>query len=353
MRKLSQSLIVVVLLGFTLLALAGPPSYLPVEKVRADFKRLLERKKAPLEVKSATSQDGEFRIERGSIGAEAVERIPFVLVRSASAARRLPAVIALHGTGGNKEGQVPLLRTLAARSFVAIAIDGRYHGERVTGGAQGATEYQDAIIRAWKEKDAGRQEHPFFYDTAWDLWRTVDYLQTRSDVDGARIGVIGFSKGGIEIWLGASVDDRIKVAVPAIGVQSFRWSLDHDQWQGRAKTIARAHEVARQDLGEPVLNQRVCRELWNKLIPGILDEFDCPSMIRLFAPRPLLILSGENDPNCPLPGAKLAFAAAEQAYVQARAGDRLKIMVAPGVGHAVTPEQREAALEWLQKWLTE
>jgi hypothetical protein len=31
----------------------------------------------------------------------------------------------------------------------------------------------------------------------------------------------------------------------------------------------------------------------------------------------------------------------------------LKIMVAAGVGHAVTAEQREAALEWLQKWLTE
>ena len=44
--------------------------------------------------------------------------------------------------------------------------------------------------------------------------------------------------GGIETWLAGAVDDRIKVAVPAIAVQSFRWSLENDRWQGRARTIA-------------------------------------------------------------------------------------------------------------------
>ena len=41
------------------------------------------------------------------------------------------------------------------------------------------------------------------------------------------------------------------------------------------------------------VDAKVCRALWNKVIPGILDQFDCPSMIRLFAGRPLLILNGE------------------------------------------------------------
>src|SRR5579862_2816347 len=122
--------------------------------------------------------------------------------------------------------------------------------------------------------------------------------------------MIGFSMGGIETWLAAAVDDRVKVAVPAIGVQSFRWSLEHERWQGRANTIKAAHEAAAKDLGEAQVNAKVCRALWSKVIPGILDQYDCPSMIRLFAPRPLLILNGENDPNCPLDGARLAFAAA-------------------------------------------
>jgi hypothetical protein len=157
--------------------------------------------------------------------------------------------------------------------------------------------------------------------------------------------------GGIETWLAASVDERIKVAVPAIGVQSFRWSLENDRWQGRANTIRAAHEAAAKDLGEPKVNQKVCRALWNKVIPGILDRFDCPSMIRLFAGRPLLILNGERDGNCPLPGAQLAFAAAVEAYRDKGASDHLRIMVAQGVGHAVTGEQRKAALDWFEKWL--
>ena len=126
--------------------------------------------------------------------------------------------------------------------------------------------------------------------------------------------MIGFSMGGIETWLAGAVDERVKVAVPAIGVQSFRWSLENDKWQGRANTIKAAHEAAAKDLGEAEVNAKVCRALWNKVIPGILDQFDCPSMLRLFAGRPLLILNGEKDPNCPLEGAKLAFAAAEEAY---------------------------------------
>src|SRR5204862_2681448 len=169
--------------------------------------------------------------------------------------------------------------------------------------------------------------------------------------DPERVGLIGFSKGGIETWLAAAVDDRYRVAVPAISVQSFRWSLEHDRWQGRANTIKAAHEAAAKDLGEDKVNARVCKALWDKVIPGMLDEFDCPSMIRLFAGRPLLILSGDTDPNCPLEGAKLAFAAAEEAYKAKDASDKLKIMVAKDSGHTVTNDQKKAALDWLEKWL--
>ena len=115
--------------------------------------------------------------------------------------------------------------------------------------------------------------------------------------------------------------------------------------------VEAAHEAAAKDLGAKEVNPKVCRELWNKVVPGILDQFDCPSMIRLFAGRPLLILSGENDLNCPLEGAKIAFAAAEKAYKDASAEARLKIMVAKGVGHTVTNEQRQAALAWFEQWL--
>ena len=37
-------------------------------------------------------------------------------------------------------------------------------------------------------------------------------------------------------------EERHYGAVPAIGVQSFRWSLENEQWQGRAKTIRAAQK---------------------------------------------------------------------------------------------------------------
>jgi dienelactone hydrolase len=225
---------------------------------------------------------------------------------------RLPCVVVLHGTGGNKEGQRGWCQDLAKRGIIGVAIDARYHGDRAAG-KKGAERYNEAIAAAWKAKPE-EMEHPFYFDTVWDLWRLGDYLETRADVDPKRLGMIGFSMGGIQTWLAASVDERWKVAVPAIGVQSFKWSLENDQWQGRAKTIALAHETAAKDLGEPGVNQKVCRALWNKVIPGILDQFDCPSMLRMFAGRALLIPSGDQDPNCPIGGARIAIASAEAAY---------------------------------------
>jgi dienelactone hydrolase len=334
------------------------PSYPPPTEVREAFRKLLDRPAVPLNARiDDTKTDNGLVTEHLSFAAEKKpdgkeERVPMLLVRPEKANKKLPVVIVLHGTGGNKEGQRGLLNDLAKRGFIGVAIDARHHGERA-GGAKGADAYNEAIVQAWKAKLDGRQEHPFYYDTCWDLWKTVDYLRTREDVDGERIGMIGFSMGGIETWLAATTDDRVKVLVPAIGVQSFRWSLEHDKWQGRANTIRRAHEAAAKDLDESAVNQKVCRALWNKVIPGILDQFDCPSMLRLAAGRPMLILNGELDPNCPIEGAKIAIQEAEEAYRKEGAADKLKVMIAPGVKHQVTVEQRQAALNWFEMWLKE
>jgi fermentation-respiration switch protein FrsA (DUF1100 family) len=330
--------------------------YPPPDKVKAAFLKLLDRPRTPLQasvVKKALGrglilEEVRFASEKKADGT--IEFVPAYIVRYATNGKKLPAVIVLHGTGGSGKSQLPLLTELAERGMIGVAIDARYHGERA-GGARGAAAYNQAIIRAWRSKPGTKHEYPFYYDTCWDLWRLVDYLQTRPDIDAKNLGMIGLSMGGIEAWLAAAVDERIKVTVPAIAVQSFRWSLEHDRWQGRSHTIAAAHQAAARDLGEGQVNQKVCRALWTKIIPGILDDFDCPSMLRLFTGRPLLILSGDKDPNCPLDGAKLAFAAAERAFAVAGTADKLRIMVAKNTGHHVTPEQRQAAMAWFERWL--
>ena len=335
-----------------------PLSYPPPAQVRAAFQKLLDRPKVPADasIEEARVYTPGWVLEHLSIASEkkadgSMERVPMLILRPEKSGPKLPAVIVLHGTGGTMRaaGNLSFMKDLAARNIIGVAIDARYHGER-SGGAKGAAAYNEAIVRAWKTKPGAALEHPFYYDTCWDLWRVADYLAARSDIDGKRLGMIGFSMGGIQTWLAASVDERIRVTVPAIAVQSFRWSLEHDAWQGRARTIKLAHEAAAKDLGEAAVNAKVCRALWAKIIPGITEQFDCPSMLRLFAGRALLIVGGAKDANCPYGGAKVAIAAAEQAFHEAKANDKLKVMIAE-VGHQVTAEQRAAALDWFERWL--
>ena len=53
---------------------------------------------------------------------------------------------------------------------------------------------------------------------AWNCIRALDYLQSRKEVDGERIGVTGRSGGGAYSWWIAAIDERIKAAVPVAGI---------------------------------------------------------------------------------------------------------------------------------------
>src|SRR5262249_26431178 len=140
--------------------------YPPPSEVRAAFLKLLDRPKVPLEpmVKDTKTENG-LVVEHLSIASEkkadgSIERVPILIVRPEKPAKKLPAIISLHGTGGNKEGQKALLVQFAQKGFIGVAIDARYHGERSAGG-KGAASYVDAITRAWKTKPGEKHEHPF------------------------------------------------------------------------------------------------------------------------------------------------------------------------------------------------
>jgi dienelactone hydrolase len=327
--------------------------YPPVDKVRAEFRALLKRPAVDPKPSFQTVITDSVLMEKGFIYSEATEKVPVLIYKPVSPAlRTYPVVICLHGTGGSKDDATirDLLYRLSKNGIMGVAIDARYHGERVKGGAHGAQEYVEAIIRAWKNTDARNQEYPFYFDTVYDLWKLTDYLVTRKDVQANRIGMMGISMG-IQTWMAASADQRIKVAVPVIAAQSFQWSLENNSWQGRAKTIWEAHRQAAIDLGDSSVNKENVRALWAKLLPGITGKFDCPSMIRLFAPRPLLLLNNEKDVNCPLPGAQLAFEAATRTYKSPNAVNKLKIHVTPGEPHRFLPEHVKLTMEWFKKWL--
>ncbi|OQP40104.1 catalytic [Niastella yeongjuensis] len=353
-KQSGRLLLLVLLLLSCKSGMAQSDSYLPADKVASDFTSLLKRPATPFRPSFEVTRTDSVIIEKGFIYSEANEKIPILIYKPVhTKLKSFPVVICLHGTGGNKsQGDIKrFLYKFSTMGIMGIAIDARYHGERLTDSLKATGGYVGAITRAWQNTDSSHQEHPFYFDTVYDLWRLTDYLITRPDVQPKRIGMTGISMGGIETWMAASVDKRIKVAVPMIGVQSFKWSLENNKWQGRVGTIKGAHLQAAKDLGDSAINQQNILQLWNKVVPGITGEFDCPSMIRLFAPRPLLILNSELDQNCPLPGAKIAFSAAAATYESAHATDKLKIYVAPNTPHKVTPEHEQMMFEWFGKWL--
>lgn len=333
------------------MVLAQSGTYPAPAKVATDFRKILDRPKVDPKPSFERISSDSIIIEKGSIYTETDEKVPILIYKPISASvKAFPVVIMLHGTGGRKEDQgiKKVLTQLTKHGIMGISIDARYHGERIPGGAHGSKEYSEAIIDAWHSTDPAKQTHPFLWDTAYDLWRLTDYLITRPDVIPSRIGMTGISMGGMETWMAAAVDQRIKVIVLDIAAQSFKWSLENDRWQGRAGTIKAAHLQVAKEFGDTALNQRNVKALWDKVIPGITGEFDCPSMIRLLAPRPLLVLSTEKDNNCPLPGAKIAFSSAQAAY---GVTDKLKMNIAPNQPHRATPEHMQMLVDWFVKWL--
>jgi dienelactone hydrolase len=337
---------------FALFLACVAPAATTTPDSRAAFLKLLDRPRVPLapEVGAPTSKDGLVEIAF-SFAADAENRVPGILVKSASAGTpptRRPVVIALHGTGGNKESQRAFLTELARSGLIGIAIDGRYHGARAKGGKEAkATEYVAAILRTYRTD----KEHPFFFDTAWDTMRLIDYLETRDDVDRTRIGLIGFSKGGIETYLTAAADPRVAVAVPCIGVQSFRWAMENNSWQSRIGTVQAAFVAAAKDAGIENPGAEFVRTFYDRVAPGIYGEFDGPAMLPLIAPRPLLSINGEIDPRTPMPGLQLCAEAARAAYRAAGAEEKFVLHVQPKTGHKVLPESMTLAREWFVRWL--
>jgi len=281
---------------------------------------------------------------------EATERVPgyLLLPDAAKYKGRRPVVIALHGTGGNKDsGQIAEIVLRAARAgFIGVAIDGRFHGERTRAGS-GSVEYNEAIARAFK----GRQGHPLYYDTTWDVMRLIDYLATRKDVDPARIGLTGISKGGIEAYLTTASDPRVAAAVPFIGVQSFKWALENGQWRARVATFQSAFDASAREAGKPGDNADFVREFYARVLPGIDGRFDGPAMLPLIAPRPLLVINADSDANTPIAGVRLSVESARPAYAAANASERLQLIVEENTPHRVNPEAIDAAMAWFVRWL--
>jgi dienelactone hydrolase len=104
----------------------------------------------------------------------------------------------------------------------------------------------------------------------FDARRLVDYLETRADLDTARLGAMGISGGGMHTFFSTALDERIKACVISGYYSTFKDS------------ILAMHHCA-------------CN-----FVPGLAQFGEMYDIVGLIAPRPLLVEAGTYDPIFPL-----------------------------------------------------
>jgi dienelactone hydrolase len=156
-------------------------------------------------------------------------------------------------------------------------------------------------------------------DNLVDLLVCVDLLDDHQLVDPSRIGVVGFAYGGLLAMTLAAWDPRIRAAVVS----------------GYFSSFAAAHRVPYNLCGSAVL-------------PGMLGLIEHVDIAALIAPRPLLVETGESDPQYPFDAAQASFAELQGVYGAMRAPNHaLEHHVFPG-GHRW---DGGATLDFLDRWL--
>jgi dipeptidyl aminopeptidase/acylaminoacyl peptidase len=126
----------------------------------------------------------------------------------------------------------------------------------------------------------------------------VNYLQTRPDIDPARIGLLGISLGGYYAPRGASFEHRIKACVAWGGVRDYG-AVWQRRWATRSKTTSVPFWQLPWVMGTESMEQALKRVKKWTLIDAL------PHLT-----QPLLIVHGEHDGAIPLEDARKAFQAA-------------------------------------------
>ncbi|MFN6311239.1 MAG: alpha/beta hydrolase family protein [Planctomyces sp.] len=174
-----------------------------------------------------------------------------------------PGVVLVHGGGGKAFRDWAL--HWANRGYAALAMDLAGHGPdgRLPDG--GPDQSDETKFRPFADSEAREM---WSYHAVAAVIRGHSLLAAQPDVDANRIGITGISWGGYLTCLAASLDDRLKVAVPVYGCGFL---ADNSVW-----TQPRFNPMT------PDLRQRWVR------------NFD-PSSYLAQVRCPILFLNGTND----------------------------------------------------------
>lgn len=118
----------------------------------------------------------------------------------------------------------------------------------------------------------------------FDVMRTIDWIETRQELDASRVGCMGISGGGTCTTFSAALEPRIKAVMISGYLNTFRDSI-----------FSLAHCI-------------------DNYVPGILNSAEMYDIASLIAPRPLFAESGTKDDIFPIEASRTSFARVKKVY---------------------------------------
>ena len=134
----------------------------------------------------------------------------------------------------------------------------------------------------------------------YDVMRTIDWIETRSELDAKRVGCMGISGGGTCTTFSAALEPRIKAAMISGYLNTFRDSI-----------FSLSHCI-------------------DNYVPGILNWAEMYDVAGLIAPRPLFAEAGAKDDIFPVDASRESFARVTKVYETLDAPDRFQTEIFEG-----------------------
>jgi len=290
-----------------------------------------------------------------------------IFLKPAGSSEPLPGILALHCHGGYKAmGTRKITRTSDQQHPVAAAYQQNYYGGMAWANEIARRGYavlvHDAFAFASRRvlpEDVpetflgklpnGNLDDPD-YITAYNQWardhetlmakslfaagttwpgvflaedqRALDVLCARPDVDASRIGCGGLSGGGLRTVMLGGADPRIRCAVPAGMMSTWRdWVLE-PQWS----------------------------QTWMCNVPLLPAVLEYPEILGLRVPLPTLVLNCAEDRLFTLPEMQRADGILREVFAKAGASDRYRCTFHPGP-HRFDLAMQAEAFDWFDRWL--
>ncbi len=222
-----------------------------------------------------------------------------------------PALIRLHG-GPVSQRQFefePSFQLLAAQGYLVVAPNFR-------GSTGRGEDFQRAIFADWGHLDVQ------------DVLAATDYVVEKKLADPDRLGVFGWSYGGILTNYVIASDSRFKVAISGASMSNMLGGYGHDEYI----------TVWNSELGAPWENQ----DTWLKLSYPFLhaDRISTPT----------LFVVGQEDWNVPLHATEQMYQALKQLEVDTQ------MVIYPGEHHGLSSplfkqDRMRRYIEWFERYL--